>query len=662
MDYNVSYSFSQLILFSWLISVVSWTGDHLKWLPPFNNHNKISELCTASNRELIMSHSGLHRLFRHDVLCWRETEHYVPPRYAALVWFMQSLQYCEVNNVVTWKRSEIYYNQTFQILFTRAAFALVCQQNDDIHIFGLTKYASLFQMLFEESNSDRRIICERIQIIHAELFERCIVCKPIGRLRHLNKMCSGRSEVRLIKMRSIFERFSRNCLTFSDFVTYTLPNYTSLGQALSNDVYFLNLLSGYLIAAISDESRLMEVMMKTRFLLQLFSITAIKLQRRLGKFDMLELNYTVLFEFFSRTIAWFAKIGLYIEAFLLLLVLFVTIILLSLLWKSYKHLSTATALFIFNIIFSNTLFILSFNFDGSMPASLVIAETLNANLFQSNIFFHQIIQETLYSLAQNGSLLGLLNLLLLVLVVINRSMAGKTMRLSRMCVILVFSFVWVFLFIAHSLFSFLQLIAISSMGRMITALVLSNYGIFRDLCDRVSPFHNFGVYLLRGHTFFTLTFLAVAFSVFVITVCYNRSIRRQDTILNENEKTREHTVAQKRREILIDTLLLSIFAFFISVAGQTFVEIAVFWAKNRQDAASWVRWFQLVRIIAFVDPVFNPVLVILRIPTMRFLCYRNSHRSSSSCRRSHSTISHRKGHNSIKHFYDLLKKLNLMSL
>lgn len=68
--------------------------------------------------------------------------------------------------------------------------------------------------------------------------------------------------------------------------------------------------------------------------------------------------------------------------------------------------------------------------------------------------------------------------------------------------------------------------------------------------------------------------------------------------------------------MLFNTLLLSICAYFISIGGQSFVEIAVFWAENREDATEWARWFQLARIAAFVDPLFNPLLVTLRIPTM----------------------------------------------
>lgn len=73
---------------------------------------------------------------------------------------------------------------------------------------------------------------------------------------------------------------------------------------------------------------------------------------------------------------------------------------------------------------------------------------------------------------------------------------------------------------------------------------------------------------------------------------------------------------QRRREMLFNTLLLSICAYFISIVGQSFVEIAVFWSESREDATEWVQWFQLARIAAFVDPLFNPLLVALRVPVM----------------------------------------------
>lgn len=60
----------------------------------------------------------------------------------------------------------------------------------------------------------------------------------------------------------------------------------------------------------------------------------------------------------------------------------------------------------------------------------------------------------------------------------------------------------------------------------------TDYNAFGDLCDQILPFHDFGVYLLRGHTIFTLTFLVKSFIIFVATVCYHRNVRKQMNVLN----------------------------------------------------------------------------------------------------------------------------------
>uniref|UniRef100_A0A914RV21 Uncharacterized protein n=1 Tax=Parascaris equorum TaxID=6256 RepID=A0A914RV21_PAREQ len=111
-------------------------------------------------------------------------------------------------------------------------------------------------------------------------------------------------------------------------------------------------------------------------------------------------------------------------------------------------------------------------------------------------------------------------------------MEGKAIHLSKICVVTVFSLVWLFLFVTHIVFSALQFTAIHSIDEMFTRLALSRdsfdcarlitvllitkiafskavseYVEIGEHCDRVAPFHNFGVYLLRGHTFFTVTFL-----------------------------------------------------------------------------------------------------------------------------------------------------------
>lgn len=528
-------------------------------------------------------------------------------------------------------------------------------------------------------------------MLYKDLYDRCLVYKANVRMRLLKKICSERSMIGLINMRFFFRRFSRNCNTFDDFLVSKLPKYSSFGEALSNDPKFMNLLSEKLVVAIRSDSHLPEMILKTRLLLQHFSIVAVKLLQQFEKAamcaeqherihlllnnseheqNMNNSNNGTDFDYDGdgdidvfdhcphskrfiihmkasndiRIIAQFAKIGLFIEAILLLFVLLNTLILSVLLWYSHKKLSTATVLFIINIIFSNTLFIISFIFllsqvindnpfgtlddeilDSSLPAPLTIAEALNAHLFTASGFIALTIQEMLYSLAQNGSLLGLTNLLVLLLVVINRSMAGKMMKLSRKCVILTFLFIWLFLFLTHLAFSSLQRKTIHAISEMFSDLaatqfdvqchemVNSKYIAIGNLCDGVLPFYNFGVYLLRGHTFFTLIFLLLALIILALTISYHRGIRGQNMLRNKSYKN----IAQRRREMLFNTLLLSLCAYFLSVSGQTFIEIAVFWAQNREHAAEMARWYQLARIAAFVDPLLNPLLVTLRIPTMR---------------------------------------------
>lgn len=124
-----------------------------------------------------------------------------------------------------------------------------------------------------------------------------------------------------------------------------------------------------------------------------------------------------------------------------------------------------------------------------------MAETLQTHLFQPREFVKRLVQETLFSLAQNGSLLGLMHLLILVLVVINRSMAGEAIRLSRRYVIAVFSTVWAFLIVSHVIFSVLQYVAITNLdlffgrcGSKYEQLKCSadGYAYFDSLCKYVA--------------------------------------------------------------------------------------------------------------------------------------------------------------------------------
>ncbi|KJH43507.1 hypothetical protein DICVIV_10487 [Dictyocaulus viviparus] len=208
---------------------------------------------------------------------------------------------------------------------------------------------------------------------------------------------------------------------------------------------------------------------------------------------------------------------------------------------------------------------------------LVVAETLQTHLFASDEFRKHLIQETLYSLAQNGSLIGLIHLLVLVLfqLVISRSLAGKSIHLSRISVISVFSCVWIFLILTHLLFSMLQVNAIQNLDELFSTLSKgktylqceikpqSNYAEIASHCDRTAVFHTFGAYLLRGHTLFTLLFLYASILIFTITVTYHCRISKQQDFLQNGLR------------------------------------------------------YHFARIAAFVDPVLNPLIVVARTPALR---------------------------------------------
>nr|CAD2157274.1 unnamed protein product [Meloidogyne enterolobii] len=220
---------------------------------------------------------------------------------------------------------------------------------------------------------------------------------------------------------------------------------------------------------------------------------------------------------------------------------------------------------------------------------------LQHHLFKPSEFLKNLLQETLLSLAQNGSLLGLTHLLVLVLLVIKRSMDGKGIRLSKRYVICLFP-------------------ASGSNDR---------YSVFNEIgerCDSISVFHDFGHFLLRGHTLFTLFFLFVSIAIFLATIFCHWRVNLQHDFLNSrnsrNGRKREHS-PYRRRETLFNTLLLSLGAFFISVSGQSFIEIAVFWVSDRRDVTRLAAAYQLFRIAAFIDPLLNPLLVAVRTPAIR---------------------------------------------
>uniref|UniRef100_A0A914RZH2 Uncharacterized protein n=1 Tax=Parascaris equorum TaxID=6256 RepID=A0A914RZH2_PAREQ len=150
-----------IVLLIWLLIVVRlrcFCDLNDEWLPPFDDISEVTALCTKENRNIVMLRRGLpmmYSLFRHDALCWLEIQRYVPPRYNPLVWFLQSLGYCDINRAINWRRRGVEYKRDFQLMMTRAAFALICRQTDDIGRYQLSRYAALFRIMFEKINGDR---------------------------------------------------------------------------------------------------------------------------------------------------------------------------------------------------------------------------------------------------------------------------------------------------------------------------------------------------------------------------------------------------------------------------------------------------------------------------------------------------------------------------
>ncbi|CAL2051574.1 unnamed protein product [Caenorhabditis brenneri] len=657
------------------------------YMPPFNESYRIYELCTDQNDKIFLGNiqnSDISFYLEKYILCWPDYVRFVPTKHHAIVWFLKALRGCEVNQILSHhSRPRSDFARTFHYEFLKYSYALICEKGALIpqsEHFYLYAYSGLFNTLYQVANPDRQLVCDRISDVYADLYGRCYVPHVEKRQAKIKERCNGVSAP-LLKFQDFFLRFSRNCSTFKQFISQDKSNsITTMGQALTKDVTYMNLLSSNLVSNIHSDSELPSLVLKTRLLLQHFSLAAIKLWSQLEAVRTCRYetksNYTETYlneteeekmaklgslithnccpsnnmhicdlnnERKYQRMAKNANFGFRIEAGLLTAICFNTVLLCFLLGKTYNKLSTATILFVLNIMGSNIAFMFSFTYffvdllyqdkygpinEDYMEKSpeLIIAETLQTHLFAHSEFKKHLVQETLYSLAQNGSLTGLIHLLVLVLVVINRSMSGKSIHLSKISVVSVFACVWIFLIASHVMFSIMQMNAINNLDALFSNLskgrvnlscnasMESGYEEIASHCDRTAVFHAFGAYLLRGHTLFTILFLSASIIIFVITVTYHIKVRRQHDIIHSELRTQS---PHQRRERLFHTLILSIVTFFLSVLGQTYIEIAVFWVNEREDIAQLSRWYHYARILAFIDPVMNPLIVILRTPALR---------------------------------------------
>ncbi|KAK6055201.1 hypothetical protein COOONC_07294 [Cooperia oncophora] len=145
--------------------------------------------------------------------------------------------------------------------------------------FDLYMYSSLFKALYERDNVDRMQICQRVSDVYSDLYSRCYVPHVAKRQRKISERCSGTSTP-LLKFPSMFQRFSRHCDNFAEFVGNSSA-ISNMGLALSEDVLFMNLLSSSMVSNIHSDSELPSLVLKTRLVLQNFSVAAIKLWKQI---------------------------------------------------------------------------------------------------------------------------------------------------------------------------------------------------------------------------------------------------------------------------------------------------------------------------------------------------------------------------------------------
>ncbi|RCN31651.1 hypothetical protein ANCCAN_22563 [Ancylostoma caninum] len=154
------------------------------------------------------------------VLCYPDFAKFVPKKDQGLVWLMRSLRFCEVNQIFAYSRYAHTYHRDFQTLFLKYAYALICDKGRLVpkeEHFNMYLYSSLFKALYERDNTDRMLICQRISDVYSDLYSRCYVPHVGKRQKKISERCSGQSTP-LLKFPSLFQRFSRYCDDFNQFI------------------------------------------------------------------------------------------------------------------------------------------------------------------------------------------------------------------------------------------------------------------------------------------------------------------------------------------------------------------------------------------------------------------------------------------------------------
>ncbi|VDM64016.1 unnamed protein product [Angiostrongylus costaricensis] len=518
------------------------------------------------------------------VLCYPDFAKFVPKKDQGLVWLMRSLRFCEVNQLFAYSRYAHTYHREFQKSFLKFVTKADWSMNESISIctfihpyskrcmngttptewveadkkiipasnsfytsihpfisvsFALFNIYSIVAVCLLPLDNFFRQICQRISDVYSDLYSRCYVPHVEQRQRKMREMGNYFCPVLIFPLR--------------------------------NDFIF----SSSMVSNIHSDSELPSLVLRTRLLLQNFSLAAIKLWNQIQQVRKAERVSAQVSHFCCphsnmhicyltnerkfRSLSSRAWRSFYVELCLLGLVvfntIFLTLLLLKFFFQTKRSLSTATVLFVFNIMFSNLLFFCSFVF--------FMRDLFNDRPYGS-------VNEDVNAIQNLDELFSTLS-------------KGKT---------------------------YLQ----CEQHLRIFRTVRSNYAEIASQCDRTAVFHAFGAYLLRGHTLFTLFFLFASIVIFTITVAYHCRVRRQHDFLQSGLRDQS---PHRRREKLFHTLILSIATFFLSVLSQTYIEIAVFWVNDREEVATLTKWYHFARIAAFVDPVLNPLIVVARTPALR---------------------------------------------